>query len=182
VAPGRALVKFQLPCARVAQRVDLHSSGGGGGDPPIIKLHHQASSRAAAAAGGRSLALVQLAARESKSQQLERSAHAFIHSLTYFQLFINNWSARLLVTRVCFHALVFFSKPIVIVTLWQLARGKSDAHGAIFNCDTKSCVLITLQLVKIVHVQIRLSVFNLKQGEWNSDTVKFIFSAIVEFI
>ena len=77
----------------------------------------------------------------------------------------------------------FFSKPIVIVTLRQLARGKSDAHGAIFNCDTKSRVLITLQLVKIVHVQIRLSVFNLKQGEWNSaDKVKFIFNAIVEFI
>jgi hypothetical protein len=76
----------------------------------------------------------------------------------------------------------FFSKPIVIVTLRQLARGKSDAHGAIFNCDTKSRVLITLQLVKIVHVQIRLSVFNLKQGEWNSDKVTFIFSTKFDII
>jgi hypothetical protein len=66
VAPGRALVKFQLPCARVAQRVDLHSSGGGGGDPPIIKLHHQASSRAAAAAGCRSLACSRPAGSERK--------------------------------------------------------------------------------------------------------------------
>jgi len=61
--------------------------------------------------------------------------------------------------------------------------GKATPTVLFLIVTLKAVYSITLQLVKIVHVQIRLSVFNLKQGEWNSaDKVKFIFNAIVEFI